>query len=81
MVSYNYDPKTGRFISPDDPKYLDFEVAYGTNLYAYCVNNPVMFGVVESYKSVESVYWSEKGSQVTFAMINDVIKISDMWIR
>lgn len=213
LTTRYYDPKTGRFISPDDPKYLDFEVAYGYNRYAYCCNNPVMFedpegcfmistaviigaiigavvgatiggivahsaaadsgatgwelfgwtlagivgggvigaaigaavgygvgylaggtyanglavksvsrgvksflsqsnkvhhvlgkaghkltgynaksmgklmkqtlskGVVESYKSVESVYWSEKGSQVTFAMINDVIKISDMWIR
>ena len=43
LTTRYYDPKTGRFISPDDPKYLDFEVAYGYNRYAYCCNNPVMF--------------------------------------
>ena len=43
LTTRYYDPKTGRFISPDDPQYLDFEVAYGYNRYAYCCNNPVMF--------------------------------------
>ncbi len=49
MVSYYYlttrfyDPKTGRFISPDEAKYLDAQTPYGTNLYAYCANNPVMY--------------------------------------
>ena len=37
-----YDPETGRFISADDISYLDPETINGLNLYAYCVNNPVM---------------------------------------
>jgi len=37
-----YNPKTGRFISPDDTKYLQPNVINGLNLYAYCNNNPVM---------------------------------------
>ena len=37
-----YDPEVCRFISPDDISYLDPETIGGTNLYAYCNNNPVM---------------------------------------
>ena len=37
-----YDPETGRFISQDDVTYLDPEHINGLNLYAYCMNNPVM---------------------------------------
>ena len=37
-----YDPATGRFISQDDHAYLDPETINGLNLYAYCLNNPVM---------------------------------------
>ena len=38
-----YDPEIGRFISPDSSKYLDPESINGLNLYAYCLNNPVMY--------------------------------------
>ena len=38
-----YDPKIGRFISPDSTKYLDPETLGCLNLYAYCNNNPVMY--------------------------------------
>ena len=38
-----YDPKIGRFISPDATKYLDPSALGGLNLYAYCNNNPVMY--------------------------------------
>ena len=38
-----YDPETGRFISPDSISYLDPESINGLNLYAYCLNNPVMY--------------------------------------
>jgi len=43
LITRYYDPEVGRFISADDPKYLDFTMAYGHNRYAYCVNNPVMY--------------------------------------
>ena len=42
LITRYYDPEVGRFISPDDPQYLDFKTAYGHNRYAYCNNNPVM---------------------------------------
>ena len=38
-----YDPSVGRWISIDDISYLDPNTINGTNLYAYCVNNPVMY--------------------------------------
>ncbi len=37
-----YDPEIGRFISQDGVEYLDPDTINGLNLYAYCVNNPVM---------------------------------------
>ena len=42
LTTRYYDPNVGRFISPDDSQYLDFESPYGHNVYAYCGNNPVM---------------------------------------
>ena len=37
-----YNPDSGRFISMDDVAYIDPETIGGTNLFAYCNNNPVM---------------------------------------
>ena len=38
-----YDPEVGRFISQDSIKYLAPETLNGINLFAYCLNNPVMY--------------------------------------
>ena len=38
-----YNPKWRRFISPDSTEYLNPETQNGLNLYAYCINNPVMY--------------------------------------
>lgn len=43
LTTRYYDPETGRFISPDDWSYLNFEKLHGLNLYAYSKNNPVMY--------------------------------------
>lgn len=43
LQSRYYDPETGRFINADDVSYLDPESIHGLNLYAYCLNNPVMY--------------------------------------
>ena len=43
LINRYYDPTTGRFISPDDVGYLDFESFFGTNRYAYCLDNPVNY--------------------------------------
>ncbi|MGI6359594.1 MAG: RHS repeat-associated core domain-containing protein [Acholeplasmatales bacterium] len=38
-----YDPSIGRFISRDDIGYIDPSDSRGLNLYAYCMNNPIMY--------------------------------------
>ena len=38
-----YDPEIGRFTTIDDISYLDSESINGLNLYAYCLNNPIMY--------------------------------------
>ena len=43
LQSRYYDPQTGRFISMDDISYLEPETIGGADLYAYCLNNPVMY--------------------------------------
>ena len=42
LNSRYYDPETGRFISPDDTFFLHLECVNGLNLFAYCINNPIM---------------------------------------
>ena len=43
LQSRYYDPETGRFINADDVSCLDPQSIHGLNLYAYCLNNPVMY--------------------------------------
>ena len=43
LTTRYYDPEIGRFISPDDYSYLDYQKLHGINLYAYSKNNPVMY--------------------------------------
>ena len=38
-----YNPEWRRFISTDEPSYLDSETPNGLNLYCYCMNNPIMY--------------------------------------
>ena len=43
LKSRFYDPVVGRFINADSVEYLDPSSVNGLNLYAYCLNNPVMY--------------------------------------
>ena len=43
LNSRYYDPSIGRFINSDSTKYLDLDSIGGMNLFAYCLNNPVMY--------------------------------------
>ena len=43
LQSRYYDPEVGRFINADDVAYIQPDVLNGSNLYAYCGNNPVMY--------------------------------------
>ena len=56
-------------------------IGYSEKAMAKLMKNTLAKGVVGAYKSVESAYWIEVGSEVTFIIINGVIKISDMWVR
>ena len=38
-----YDPFACRFINADDVSYIEPETIGGLNLYAYCLNNPIMY--------------------------------------
>ena len=43
LKSRYYDPWTSRFINADRVEFLDTQSIGGTNLFAYCNNNPVMY--------------------------------------
>ena len=59
-----YDPTIGRFISPDSYEYLAPETTGGLNLYAYCLNNPIMYYdpsgcfSIDTIVDIASVFWS-----------------------
>ena len=42
-MSRYYDTQIGRFISPDTPDYLAPDIVGGVDLYAYGLNNPIMY--------------------------------------
>ena len=54
LINRYYDPTTGRFISPDDVCYLDFESFFGTNRYAYCLDDPVNYIDPTGHFSIET---------------------------
>lgn len=43
LNSRYYDPVVGRFLNMDSVAYADAGVLNGLNLYAYCLNNPIMY--------------------------------------
>ncbi len=55
-----YDPEVGRFISQDSLEYAAPETINGLNLYAYCLNNPVMN--VDPTGNSWSSFWSGVGN-------------------
>ena len=59
-MSRYYNPNWGRFISYDSVNYLDANVAGGLNLYAYCLNNPVMYSDPEGTNAIYVVDYTWK---------------------
>ena len=37
--------------------------------------------MISDYGKAQSAYWAIAGAEVTFVVIDGVIKISDMWIK
>lgn len=61
-----YDPTVCRFISRDDFSYLDPDTVNGINLFAYCLNNPVM--LQDPYGHDSKGFW-----QAVKNFINNVV--------
>ncbi len=70
LNSRYYDPQIGRFINADNISNVDKSTFNGLNLYAYCVNNPVMLT-----DSQGESWWSDfwKGVKNFFKKVGDVI--------
>ena len=69
LNSRYYDPQIGRFINADNISNVDKSTFNGLNLYAYCVNNPVMLT-----DSQGESWWSDfwKGVKKFFKTVGDV---------
>jgi len=63
LQSRYYDPSIGRFLNIDDTNYLSDDTSSSLNLYAYAVNNPVMFTdstgyFIDGLIDIISIGWS-----------------------
>ena len=54
---------------------------YTTKSLGKLMKKTMIKGVIGTYKTVQSAFWAAAGSEVTFVIIDGVIKISDMWLR
>ena len=67
-----YNPEWGRWISPDSIEYLDPQSINGLNLYAYCMNNPIMY-VDPSGHMPEWVQWVIGGLAIAGLVVATVL--------
>lgn len=72
LSSRFYVPELGRFLTPDDIKYLDSESINGLNLYCYCKNNPIMYADPSGHFTIAALIISFVAS-VAFEIIEDAI--------
>lgn len=54
---------------------------YSAKAMGKLMKNTLAKGTYLAYKSVDSMFWSALNSQVTYVIIDGIIKISDMWIK
>ena len=54
---------------------------YTTKTLGTLMKKTLKNGVIGSYKSVQSAYWTAAKSEVTFTIAKGALKISDMWIK
>lgn len=67
-----YDPEIRRWISIDDVNYLDSKTINGVNLYAYCMNNPVMCSDPSGHFTIAALLISV-GLSLAFEFVSDLI--------
>lgn len=71
LQSRYYDPETGRFINADTIDYLDPESINGLNLYAYCLNNPVMYT-----DSTGTNWWSDFWNSTAGKVVGTILVVA-----
>ncbi|MCL2570702.1 MAG: RHS repeat-associated core domain-containing protein, partial [Firmicutes bacterium] len=79
MHSRFYDPMTGRFINADDPRMLFLTAPMGqsgANLFAYALNNPVMFVDRSGYFPARNPMNGSGGANLSVTMIGNQMNIS-----
>ncbi len=52
LNSRYYHPEIHRFISPDSFEYIDESGFSGLDLYAYCLNNPIMYADLSGLSAI-----------------------------
>lgn len=66
-----YDPETGRFLNRDSVSYAGPETIGGLNLYAYCLNNPVMYVDPSGYDEIP--WWGKLLIGIGFIVVGAVV--------
>ena len=66
-----YDPETGRFLNRDSVSYAGPETIGGLNLYAYCLNNPVMYVDPTGYDEIP--WWGKLLIGIGFIVVGAVV--------
>ncbi len=74
LQSRYYDPNIGRFLNIDDVSYLSDDLSSSANLYAYAVNNPVMY-VDYGGNSVAAIVLALAGISIGEIIIITVIAV------
>ena len=67
-----YSPELCRFISPDSIEYLDPQSINGLNLYAYCMNNPIMYADPSGHSPTEWWEWALAGVAVAGLIVGSI---------
>ncbi len=63
LQSRYYSPELMRFISQDDPVFSNAQgEPFGSNLYVYCINNPITFIDPYGYGKTYVIYYNNSGS-------------------
>lgn len=67
-----YSPELCRFISPDSIEYLDPQTINGLNLYAYCMNNPIMYADPSGHSPTAWWEWALAGVAVAGLIVGSI---------
>ncbi len=82
LNSRYYDPEIGRFINADEINYLNPETINGLNLYAYCINNPLLYYDIKGRDPYKiSTFSSINNNKFIFANIVERFSTSQSSIK